>query len=302
MDREQWEIVRSAVKRAARKIDRELRPVRLRFADWLIVAMYLWAVAHDRPQSWACDRLNYSRLFRPRKLPSVSQFNRRMNERRTWRILQEVHAMLASNLTSQALSYIDGKPLVVGVASKDPDAKRGQVLGGFARGYKLHAWMGEDRSIPLWSVTPLNVHELPVAQLLVAQAPVLSDRSLVLVDQNYDSHDLHKMLHARNGRLVVKPKGPKKMSDRHPVTLRQMGQARRELLVVAERSPSLLQMVYRQRINAEGILGNLTSYGGGLITLPPWVRRLHRVRRFVGGKIILYHGRLRARAAKKKAA
>ena len=61
-------------------------------------------------------------------------------------------------------------------------------------------------------------------------------------------------------------------------------------------------MVHRQRANAEGILGNLCGYGGGLAGLPPFVRRLHRVRRWVGGKIILYHARLRVRAARQTAA
>ena len=177
-------------------------------------------------------------------------------------------------------------------------------MGGFARGYKLHAWMTEDRRIPLWCVTPLNVHEVPVARLMVEAVGVaeLPARSLTLADKNYDAHDLHKEVDALGGRLLVRPKGPAVMARRHPVTLRQMGPARRELIELQDRRPSLLRMVLRQRVNAEGILGNLCGYGGGLTGLPPWVRRLPRVRRWVGGKIILYHARLRARAAKKRAA
>src|SRR5215213_1185175 len=162
MDREQWGIVLDAVKRAAGRVA-EAQPARRRpkFADWLVVAMYLWAVAHDRCQSWACDRAHYNgRVFRPRgPLPSVSQFNRRVAGGRVRLVLQEVHRELAGGLAATALSYLDGKPLAVGVASKDPDAKRGHVMGGFAKGYKLHAWMSEDRRVPLWCVAPLNVHE-----------------------------------------------------------------------------------------------------------------------------------------------
>jgi hypothetical protein len=304
MDHEQWRIVLDAVKRAARHVAR-LMPLqrKLQFPDWLVVAMYLWAVQHERPQNWACDRSHYGSTFRPRgALPSISQFNRRMNWDRTRMILQRVHEDLGGDLSETALNYLDGKPLTVGVASKDRDARRGHVLGGFAKGYKLHAWMSEDRRIPLWCVTPLNVHEVPVARLLVQQVNELSQRSLTLADQNYDTHELHKDLHRRNGRLLVKPKGPAKLADRHPVTLRQMGTARRELLAVQEQSPSLLRMIYRQRVNAEGILGNLCGCGGGLTTLPPWVRRLHRVQRWVGGKIILYHAHLRARRQQKRAA
>jgi hypothetical protein len=304
MDREQWRIVLDAIKRAAREVAKLHPPVRRpKFADWLVVAMYLWAVAHDRPQGWACVRSHDSSAFRPRKpLPSVSQFNRRVAGEQARLILERVHRELAGELTATALSYLDGKPLTVGVASKDPDAAKGHVMGGWAKGYKLHAWMTEDRRLPLWCVTPLNVHEVPVARLLVGQVTQLSQRSLTLADRNYDAHDLHKDLHARDGRLLVNPKGPATMAERHPVTLRQMGAARRELVAAQDRCPSLLRMVLRQRVNAEGILGNLCGYGGGLTGLPPWVRRLHRVRRWVGGKIILYHAKLRARAAGKKAA
>jgi hypothetical protein len=301
VDRDEWKRVLNAVKRAAGIVAAQERPQRLRFADWLITAMFLWAVAHDRPPSWSCDRRHYSGVFRPRKLPSVSQFNRRMNCPRMHRVLLLVHEAMAGPLSATALSYLDGKPLLVGVASKDPDAAKGHVMGGFGKGYKLHAWMTEDRRIPLWCVLPLNVHEVKAARALVEQAPRFSDRALVLVDQNYDSHDLHTLLVERNVRLLVKPKGDSS-GERHAVTLRQMGEARRELLAVQRSRPDLIRMVLRHRIHAEGTLGNLCSYGGGLTCLPPWVRRLHRVRRWVGGKIILYHTRLRARVALKPAA
>ena len=299
MGRDEWRIVLTEVKRVARRVGRPGR--RRRFPDWLIVAMFLWAVAHDRCQPWACDRGHYTGAFRPRRLPSVSQFNRRVNGPRTRLILRRVHEALAGPVTATALSYLDGKPLPVGPASKDPDAAKGHVLGGWARGYKLHAWMTEDRRVPLWCVAPLNVDERPVARLLVAQVGRLSERSLTLADRNYDTHDLHKDLAARGGRLLVEPKGDP-AGGRHPVTLRQMGPARRELLRVRAAHPGLVRMVHRHRVNAEGILGNLCGYAGGLAPLPPWARRLYRVRRWVGGKIILYHARLRVRAAQKKVA
>lgn len=300
MDREEWKILVKAIRQAERQVQRIYRPLKLHYRDWLIVAMYLWAVSHDRPQSWACDRKHYNSVFRPRKLPSISQFNRRLNEPRTVELLQRVHQRVGGQVTATALSYLDGKPLTVGVASKDPDAKTGYVMGGFAKGYKLHAWMSEDRRIPLWSVMPLNVAEQPVAEALIEQVQELSVRSLVLADQNYDTHDLHKAVDGRGGRLLVQPKG--KVGPRHPVTMRQMGAARRELIAVQEHQPVLLRLVLRERIHAEGTLGNLVSYGGGLTGLPAWVRRLPRVRRWVGGKIILYHARLRARALRKTSA
>lgn len=304
MDRESWRIVLIVVRRASRQVIRSAPPARRpRFADWLIVAMFLWAAAHDRCPSWACDRRHYNGIFRPRRrLPSVSQFNRRVRHPRTRAVLQRVHDELGGPVTATALSYLDGKPLVVGVASKDPDARRGHVLGGYARGYKLHAWMSEDRRIPLWCVTPLSAGEPTAAHALLAHVRELSERSLVLADQNYDTHDLHKQVDGRRGRLLVHPKGPPGTDSRDPSNLRRMGRARRELLDVAQHAPSLLRMVHVQRVNAEGIFGNLCGYGGGLTGLPPWVRRLPRVRRWVGAKIILYHARLRVRRNQKRAA
>ena len=164
--------------------------------------------------------------------------------------------------------------------------------------------MTEDRRIPLWCVTPLNTAEQPAARALVAHLPPLSPRALVLADQNYDDHALHKAIDLRcGGRLLVVPRrADDGRPSTHPVTLRQMGPARRELLRVWRARPRLVHMVHRHRIAAEATFSNLCSYGGGLGPLPAWVRRLPRVRRWVGGKIILYHARLRARARAKAAA
>src|SRR5260370_37938930 len=76
MDRDVWMLVTQAIGRATRSATSSvLHP---RFADSLIVAMYFWTVWHDRPLCWASDRSHYGSLFRPRKLPSVSQFTRRV--------------------------------------------------------------------------------------------------------------------------------------------------------------------------------------------------------------------------------
>lgn len=288
MDRGHWKIVLSAVRRAARAVPRNRR---LTFPDGLIVAMFLWGVAHDRPLRWACDRTHYGPVFRPRRLPSVSQFTRRVKTEPVQRILQRVHEQLARPGQITGLSYVDGKPLVVGVASKDPDAARGRVMGGWARGYKLHAFMTEDRRIPVFAVSPLNVHEMPVARQMLPHLPPFSPRMLLLADGNYDAADFHKDVDRHGGRLLCKPRG----FARHEVTRRQMGRARRECLAVWSEQPGWAKVVYQQRIHAEGVWSNVTSYGGGLGPLPAFVRRLPRVRRWVGAKIILYHARLAAR-------
>jgi hypothetical protein len=306
MDRDVWMLVTQAIGRATRSAKSSvLHP---RFADSLIVAMYFWTVWHDRPLCWASDRSHYGSLFRPRKLPSVSQFTRRVKTGSVRIALQAVHDDLARTDLSSPVAYLDGKALAVSPVSKDRDAKRGRVSGGFARGYKLHAYVSEDGRIALWSVMPLNVAEQSVAAALMAHAAENAPHllaPLTMADSNYDSAALHKLLaHAAgtaadDGRLeLLTPlKGQKRVKGgvHHPVTLRQMGPARRQLAETWKADPGLCRHVLRDRDDIERTFGILTCTGGGLGPLPAWVRTLERVRRWVGAKIALYHARLQVR-------
>ena len=112
-DAEVWARVVAAVKAAARAVGRVGR--KCVYSDQLIVLMYLWCVWHDRPLCWAADRAHYNTLFRPRKLPSVSQFTRRVKTHGVQLILQETHDLLAGCFTP--VCFIDGKPLTVSPVS-----------------------------------------------------------------------------------------------------------------------------------------------------------------------------------------
>lgn len=289
MDRAIWCAVLTAIKRAARQVNPSARsPL---FGDWLIVAMYFWACWHDRPQCWACQREHYGRLFRPRKLPSVSQFNRRMRTASVQMILQRIHNDLAKIGLATPVSFVDGKPLLVSPVSKDPDARWGHVTGGRGKGYKLHGFVTEDQRIVVWSVTALNVHETHVTEALCPYLRPQPTGALVLGDGNYDAADLHKGIESTGSRLVVPLRG---MAE-HPVTLRQMGPARREHLKASREHPALVKYVLKWRTQIERVFSMLTCHGGGLGPLPSWVRRLERTRRWVGCKIALYHARLQHR-------
>ena len=172
------------------------------------------------------------------------------------------------------------------------------MSGGFAKGYKLHAFVNERRRVVVWSVTGLSEDEKTVAlHLLPHLAPSLSPDALVLKDSNYDSAPLHKAAAELmpQARLVGPLKGQGRVGEggHHPVTLRQMGPQRRELLAAWERCPGLVGLVLRARDTVERSFGVLACTAGGLGTaLPPWVRTLGRVRRWVGAKLILYNARL----------
>jgi hypothetical protein len=293
MEQSQWATLCAALRKACRRVP---ALPRVQYLDYLILRLYFWAAHHDRPMIWTLQRTHYTRFFRPRKLPSISQLNRRIAGDHFQRLLQETHLLLSQLHTMPATTLlIDGKPLAVNVVSGDRDARSGHI----GRGYKLHAIATSDRRIVCWSVLPMNRHEMPVARVMLQQVP-LDPGTLVMADGNYDAHVLHKDIHARGGWLITKPRRGgarrRQRGDRgHPVTRRQMGSARRQLIDPWERHPQLMRRVYRQRGQIERLFGHLTCTPGLLGPLPSFVRGLMRVRRWVGAKICLYHARQTAR-------
>lgn len=285
MNRHRWIILRRLIERATRSVGRSKR---VRFTDNLIVKMYFWAVAHDRPLSWACHREHYHGPFRPRRLPSISQFCKRVKAEQFQKYLQHIHDATTNDRELKDINFFDGKPLTVGAYTRDPEAKNGYAVAQMGKGYKLHALVTCERKVAVWSVESLNKHEMPVARTLIRHAAKPPRGALYLADRAYDAHKLHKDIHDRGGWLWTEPRG----RGRHPVTRRQMGVARRAMLDVWDQTPRYAKSVYRKRIAVEGTFSNLTSHAGGLGPLPNFVRRLERVRRWVGAKIILYHIRL----------
>lgn len=66
----------AAVRSADRAVKRRSR--KMVYSDQQIVKMLLWTIKHDRPLCWACERSSYAGgVYRPKRLPSVSQFCRR---------------------------------------------------------------------------------------------------------------------------------------------------------------------------------------------------------------------------------
>ena len=269
---------------------------RARYSDFLIACLYFWAVLHDRPMTWAIDRRHYNRTFRPRKvLPSISQLNRRIAAERFQLILQRVHERLAGDSRFKGL-VLDGQALCVSPVSQDRDARIGHIPGGMGKGYKLHAAVASDGAIPVFSVMPLNTHEMHVAgQMLTTGLRHDLNGVLVMADGNYDAHVFHKLVARRGGFLITRPRGRAK----HPVTRRQMGPSRRLLIDLWDRHPRLMARVYQHRKHVERRFGNLASIPGLLGALPKFVRGLPRVRRHVGAKICLYHAHRLAKTAAK---
>lgn len=292
MDQAQWKRLVQSLKAVIAQLPRPRR--RRKYSDLLIVKLYFFAVASDRPISWAADRDNLNRRWlRPRSLPSVSQLNRRVAEDRFQLILQKLHELQTVQVRNGSV-FIDGKALCLSPVTQDRDARIGRIPGGFGKGYKLHAVVSDDGKIPVFSVMPLNRHEMPVASVMLEHCPGLIDAgTIVLADGNYDAAEFHKQIDAAGGWLVTAPRGFAK----HEVTLRQMGPARRKLLACWQQARPLMKRLYQLRKHIERTFGQLTSIPGLLSPLPAFVRSLGRVRRWVGAKICLYHVHRELKAA-----
>ena len=291
MEQAQWLLLVDVIRRVCRSFG---HAPRCRYSDELILKFYYWAVKHDRPMTWALDPLHTNQLFRPRRRPSVSQLNRRIASERFAVINQRVKSQLART-DARATLCLDGKALVVSPVSQDRDARVGHVPGGMGRGYKLHAAVAGDGKVAHFAVLPLNRHEMPVARELIDQGGLLTPGTLVFADGNYDAHRLHKDVDARGGWLICRPRtggARRRVGGGHPVTRRQMGQARRRLIDLWDQCPDQMERLYRRRDQVERVFGNLTCIPGLLGPLPAFVRGLARVNRWVTAKINLYHARI----------
>ena len=285
MTKNVWLLIVAAVDRAHRLVQRTGRVCQ--YSDSLIVKLYLYAVLHDRPLCWACDRENFKGCFRPRCLPSVSQFCRRMKTPRVDAMLDHVHQQLASHDRPIDIVSVDGKALPISDYTTDADAKTGHGCGRFQRGYKLHACVADDDRIPCFQVHSMNVAEQTVAFALLPDA--VKPGMLLLGDSNYDSSRLYQRCADQHAMMLTPLKGHSRDERRR----RRMPAARLDALMLWEQRPGIAKSLLRQRDRIERVFAALTGVGFGLKGLPAWVRRLDRVRHWVAGKIILYHAHLK---------
>lgn len=284
MDSHGWQVIYAMVRIVDSMIPETGR--KKPYSDGLIASMYVWTCGNDRPQGWACHRSSYARWFRPPALPCEGQFSRRLRSKRCQELLRAVESRLANADVGSSVSFLDGRPLVVGPCSKDSEAKGGRISGGFARGYKLHAIVSEDFRLRTWCVTPLNESEPKVAETLI---PGTSLGTWLLADGNYDSGTLYDLAEAQGCQFLTPL--PDNAGEGH----RRQSVSR--LRAVELWSTGVAEPIYRLRTGVERCFGHQCSFGGGLAPLPAWVRTLERVRRWVLAKLIIYHARLRTRRA-----
>lgn len=276
MERELWPII----SRRITQLDHLHRKAPYAHSNGRIVRVFLWAVLHDRPVCWACDRHNWAGVRPPEQLPDQSTMSRRLRRVPVIQMVEQLIDALEEPDRSRLHKYLDGKPLTVPRHSRDPEATFGRGAGGRDRGYKLHAiYAGTHRPLD-WRLTGLHANEHHTAAPMVRG---LGDEGYLLADSNYDANHLYQCA-GENGHQMVTPRRYRKAKG--------LGHHRhsphRRALIARAASPSpYVGQLLQQRRTIETRFAHLTTGVGGLGSLPPWVRRPRRVALWVAGKIII---------------
>lgn len=266
-----WEIVTSVV-----ACDKPAR--RQAYSDSEVLLVVLWAALHDRPIAWACRAEHWPERRRPTRLPHPSTVCRRSRGPAFAARMGAAHEATRAALGPPTrAAAIDGKPLLVSDYGRDPDARNGRAYRHFGKGYKLHAVVDFAGAVLAFEVLPLNVNERVPAARLLTRLPRGVRR--VLADGNYDSSELHRLLEGTGVRLYAPPLKMCAAPRSH---------RRRRALV------RLLTGPYGRRLSADrehverqfALMGNV---GCGLKGLPNWVRRRHRVERWISSKLLIHH-------------
>jgi hypothetical protein len=268
---------------------------RCTFSDFEVLLTFVLAAVANKPLSWACRRPNWPLWCWRVNVPTPSTLSRRTRTRHFQRLLLKLDAALRAGLPGSPLKFLDGKALLVGGYSRDRDARRGRAPGGWGKGYKLHAVVNACGAVELFTVTGLDAGESTVAREVLCAAADLRG-ALVLADGNFDSNNLYGAVARASGlyggdagaaaRLLAPRRKPGTGlghgTEQHPDRLRAIGEL--------EKNRAARREFDRLRLGVEQAFGLMTYLGLG--ALPPWVRRLRRVRMWAMAKVIVYHAHL----------
>jgi hypothetical protein len=257
---------------------------RKQYSDVLILAVYFWAVVHDRPTCWACQRCHWPAVWHWLSLPSQPTLSRRLRSFAVVQLLMmlmdRLRQVRAPGMRADPLVHvIDSRPLVVGGFSKDRECRWGYATGGKARGYKCCALLGTAVVPEQLLLGALNLADAVGAAELLQRSVC---QGYVLADATHDTNALHQLARAQGVQLLSPRKAPGSgLGHCHhdPGRLRS--------IALLEAPSSFGRRLYRLREPIERHFGNCSSFGGGLAPLPSWVRTPQRVVRWLWAKEIL---------------
>ena len=255
------------------------------YSDSIVVLVYFVGVVRERSCKWAWNKGNWPLWMRRLERPSYSQFMRRLRTPSVHALIGRLNDEFRALLPRSDEKFCDGKPLVVGGFSKDPDTAEGVLPGdGWGRGYKVHVIVDACGAVDDWALTALDAGEPTVMRRLLRRTTTDLRGVLLRGDSNYDSNPLYHAVARRGGRLLAPRKKPGTgLAHRphHPDRLRAVAEL--------EGIEGALRAHRRHRIRVEQGLAHLTNLPFGLSPLPNFVRRRRRVTLWVNAKITLYH-------------
>lgn len=280
-----------------------------RFSDGWVVLTFLWAVLHDRPTRWACGRDNWPQAQWWRVIPSQSTMSRRLRTVGVLSLLARAEAALRDLFPRGLSKWLDAKPLPVGGASKDRDARAGRCVRGSARGYKLHLVVDAKARVPdSWTLAAMPVNEKAAAPEVVPAAAAAGPFLYLTADNQLDGNGTYDMVaeSADHGPQLVaqgRKAGKKKPKPRSPGHRKQSPRRMRGMALACGYDrplnplnrpglpPTFGEQLLKDRGGIERLLGLMGNFGGGLAPLPNWVRTPHRVAAWVQGKILIFFTR-----------
>jgi hypothetical protein len=257
---------------------------RTQYSDVLILAVYFWAVVHDRPTCWACQQCHWPAIWQWLSLPSQPTMSRRL---RSFSLVQLLMALMdrlrqvhePAVRANPLVHVIDSRPLVVGGFSKDRESRWGYATGGKARGYKCCDLYGTAVVPDQLRLGALNLADAAGAAELLSRSNCCG---YVLADATHDINDLHRLARNQGVQLLTPRKIPGSglgHCSHDPGRLRS--------IALLEDPSSFGRRLFRLREPIERYFGNCSSFGGGLQPLPSWVRTPQRVVRWLWAKVIL---------------
>lgn len=299
MDLELWSQLSAAISDVRQGWIRDARDV---YVTALIARVHLWSVLHDRPTCWACDPRNRTDQTRPGRLPDQSTMSRRMRREDfdlfMARLCNRMRGRVGHKDGQTLLKVMDGKPIELPNHSTDRDAAWCRGVSRKSLGYKLHMIVpasvkaGRNKRpacMPdAFVITPLDRCEKRMAARMLKR---VKGEGYALADTHYDASWLFDVAYGHGRQLLCPRAKPDTGLGHHyqsPHRLRCI-----QMLESPAGVNTFGTELYKLRTDIEREFGHLVSFGGGLQGLPPWVRRIGRVRRWVTAKLLVNAARIR---------
>ena len=293
----------------------------------VIALVHLYAALWDRPTSWACVANNWQPWALPAllsiapsfapspapsptpsptlpakakqapeappgtlggALPDQSTMSRRTRRKDFMPFLERVGERLNDGAEPGVVKSVDGKPLELPNHTTDRDATWSRGVSRTSVGYKLHAIFSGNPMPDGFAITTLSTCEKQMAARMVKY---LGGWGYLLADAHYDASWLHDLCRGHNHQLLCPRAKPGTGIGHHYVSPHRRRAI--DLLEAPEAVNPFGHELYDRRTDIERDFSQLTCFGGGLVTLPPWVRRIWRVRNWVMCKLLINAARIR---------